>query len=295
MQTLKTPSASHPSPGTDRILVRTANRAPRLSREEERDLLRRWQTTRDRKAGELLAQCNMRHVVALANKLRRYDVPLDVLISEGNVGLFRAMDKFDLNQETRFSTYCAYWIRFYIIDYILRSWSMVGGGSGALKTRVFFRLRKERARAVSLFGEGDAAEDETAQRLNISRQRLSRLTRQLEQRDLSLNMPLGADTSTTLQDTLYVSAEQDGKLESEEMKRALHPVLHQALSNLNAREKMIVERRLMADREDEASLTELGQTFGISRERVRQIEESLKLKLKRAISQHFPSEEMFAA
>jgi RNA polymerase sigma-32 factor len=143
-------SASRPAPGaTDAMypsFIRQAADAPRLTREEEKELIRRWQRSRDRKAAEKLARCSMRYVVAIACKYRRYNVPIDVLISEGNLGLVRAMDKFDLEQENRFSTYATYWIRYYVLDHIMRSWSIVGGGSGALKTRLFFRLRLEKGK-----------------------------------------------------------------------------------------------------------------------------------------------------
>jgi RNA polymerase sigma-32 factor len=280
---------------TESTFMRKACGATRLSREEERELLRTWQTSRDRKTGEAIARDNLRHVVAIANKYRRYDVPLDVLISEGNIGLFRAMDKFDLNQETRFSTYASYWIRFYILDSIMRSWSLVGGGSGALKTKIFFRLRRERARAVSIFGEGEEADVATAKSLNVSRKRLARLIRQIEQRDVSLNLPTSQDATKTLQDSLFVDADQEAQLNRRQESFTIGPVLALAMSTLTSRERAIVESRLMVDAEEAQSLTELGKRFGVSRERVRQIEEALKLKLRRFISERVSTDDLLAA
>lgn len=276
-------------------LVQRAHAAPRLSREEERELIAQWQNHRDKKAAAKLTTCSMRFVVAVANKHRRYAVPVDVLISEGSLGLVRAMEKFDLEQETRFSTYATYWIRFYIIDHIMRTWSIVGGGSGALKTRLFFRLRRERARAWSLYGNTETAEQVVAERLQLAREELSRMSRQLDQRDLSLNVPTREDSNTTLLDTLPVEADQAQRLERAQALQRLEPVLTEALSTLTARERAIVEHRLMADQEDEHSLSKLGERFGVSRERVRQIEDALKAKLRHYITQRCVMEDTVAA
>lgn len=289
-------SASRPAPGaTDAMypsFIRQAADAPRLTREEERELIGRWQRSRDRKAAEKLARCSMRYVVAIACKYRRYNVPIDVLISEGNLGLVRAMDKFDLEQENRFSTYATYWIRYYVLDHIMRSWSIVGGGSGALKTRLFFRLRRERARAWSLFGEGEVADRAVAARLELEPSELSKLAHQLDSRDSSLNVAVREDSSTLVVDTLAVESDQAQRFERAQRLHALSPILHEAVRNLNARERAIVEQRLMADPEEEESLSKLGETFGVSRERVRQIEEALKKKLRHFISQHRVAEEL---
>jgi RNA polymerase sigma-32 factor len=282
---LRTSSKPQPEPGPFQGIVARSRVAPRLTRERERELLSAWQTSRDRKAAEELAKCSMRYVVAVAFKLRRYDVPLEVLISEGNLGLVRAMDKFDLAQDTRFSTYSTYWIRYYMMEHIMRSWTIVGGGSGALKTRLFFRIRRERARAWSLYGEGEAADALVAERLHIPRNKLSRMVRQLDGRDMSLNVTTKEDSNVTLQDTLSVDADQEKNFGRQATLAALAPVLKQALETLTTRERAIVEDRLMADDEDEQSLSKLGERFGISRERVRQIEDSLKGKLRDYIAQ----------
>lgn len=295
---MKTTRRSHVSqlPGEFFPTLRQkARQAPRLSREEERELIARWQTTGDKKAAELLTKCSLRFVVSVAYKLRHYEVPIDVLISEGNLGLVRAMEKFDLQQETRFSTYATYWIRYYMNDYIMRSWSMVGGGSGALKTRVFFRLRRERARAWNLYGEGEKADQVVAERLEMTRKAVARLTRQLEQRDVSLNAPTREDSTTMLIDTLESDSDHVAYVSRSQAMAKLRPVLNDALETLNARERAIVEQRLMAYAEDEQSLSSLGESFGVSRERVRQIEEIVKAKLRSYLSQRCSIEDMIAA
>lgn len=295
MNSTRRTQTSQPSGQLFPTLLQKAQQAPRLSREEERDLIGRWQSSGDKKAAEQLTKCSMRYVVAVAYKHRRYNVPLDVLISEGSLGLVRAMEKFDLQQETRFSTYATYWIRYYVIDHIMRTWSVVGGGCGALKTRLFFRLRRERARAWSLYGESEKADQVVAERLDLSRKDLARLSRQLDQRDLSLNVPTREDSSTTLMDTLSSDADQVERIERAQTMAKLSPLLNDALRTLNPRERAIVEQRLMAYDEDEQSLSKLGETFGVSRERVRQIEEALKTKLRNYISQRCSREDMVAA
>ncbi len=291
---LRTPS--HPAaPQSFPSLLQKAQQAPRLSKEEERELIARWQTNRDKKAAEKLTKCSMRYVVAVAYKHRRYNVPLDVLISEGSLGLVRAMDKFDLQQDTRFSTYATYWIRYYVIDHIMRTWSIVGGGCGALKTRLFFRLRRERARAWSLYGNSEAADQVVAERLDLTPKEVTRLSRQLDQRDVSLNVPTRDDSNTMMIDTLASDADQVDRIERAQAMQKLTPLLKEALGTLNARERAIVEQRLMAYAEDEQSLSKLGETFGVSRERVRQIEDGLKTKLRNYITQRCSVEDMVAA
>lgn len=276
-------------------LIARARQQPRLTKPEERELLERWQTQRDQRAANTLAECSLRYVVAVAARYRSYKVPMDVLISEGNLGLVRAMDKFDLAQETRFSTYAMYWIRYYVIEHIMKSWSVVGGGTGALKTRTFFRLRRERARAWSQFGEGEAADQAMAERLNMSRRRLTRLTRQLDQRDVSLNVPAYTDSSVTLQDTLSTEPQQYHEYERSESLERVKPVLDQAINALSERERLILHSRMMAESDDEESLSALGVTLSVSRERVRQIEESIKRKLRTAIDKQLPNHEWAGA
>src|SRR6187402_2734452 len=132
-----------------------AKRAPRLEREQEMALALRWKHQGDRAAGDTLARANLRHVVAVAMKYRRYGVPVSELIAEGNFGVVHALGKFDPERGIRFVTYAAHWVRAYILDHVIKSWSMVGGGSGPLRSKMFFKLRRERAMVSNLLGEGD--------------------------------------------------------------------------------------------------------------------------------------------
>src|SRR6185436_15340827 len=111
------------------------------------------------------------------------------LVAEGNFGLMRALTKFDPSRGNRFMTYATYWIRAYVIDYVIRTWSLVGGGSGALRSRLFFKIRRERARISSLLGEGEQADRALAERVGVSQAELAPMLRRLEVRDVSLDLP----------------------------------------------------------------------------------------------------------
>jgi RNA polymerase sigma-32 factor len=115
---------------------------PQLSREEEMDLAKAWSERGDEEAADKLVRAHLRYVVAIALKYRRYGVPLSELIAEGNFGVVHALKKFQPDRGNRFVTYAAYWIRAYVLNYVIRSWSLVGAGSGALRSKMFFRLRR---------------------------------------------------------------------------------------------------------------------------------------------------------
>src|SRR5690349_18618862 len=135
-----------------------AKRAPRLGREQELELALRWKQQGDRLAADTLARANLRHVVTIALKYRHYGVGVSELIAEGNFGVVHALGKFEPERGIRFVTYSAHWVRAYMLDHIIKTWSVVGGGTGALRSRLFFRLRRERVRVTNLLGEGEAAD-----------------------------------------------------------------------------------------------------------------------------------------
>ena len=142
-------------PATARF-IETAQAVPPLSREEENTLAARARAG-DRRAADRLLEAHLRDVVFVAKKHRYYGIPLGDLIAEGNLGLLRALEKFEPERGVRFSTYAAHWIRSFIMGYVLRSWTLVGGRTGVLSSNLFFRLRRERARLESLYGSGNVA------------------------------------------------------------------------------------------------------------------------------------------
>lgn len=252
-----------------------------LSREDESALAIAFRDTGDQRAADRLVRAHMRYVVATAIKYKRYGVPLNELIAEGNFGLVHALRKFDPDRGFRFVTYAAYWIRAYILNYIIRSWSLVGSGSGALRSKMFFKLRRERVRLANLVGDRDEAEELLAQKLKVTRPQLTNMLRRLEARDVSLDAKVFDDSATSMVDTLVSpDASQDNQLAGDETRDHMQNVVSQAVDKLDARERYIVETRLMADPEERASLAEIGRTLGVSRERARQLEARAKMKLR---------------
>lgn len=259
-------------------------RFPKLDRDEETELCARWQTNSDAHAKEQLVRAHLRYVVAIALKYRRYGLPLSELIAEGNFGIVHALGKFEPARGNRFVTYAAYWIRAYILNYIIRSWSLVGVGSGALRSKMFFKLRRERVRITNLVGEGEHADELLAERFNVSREQIQGMVRRLESRDLSLDARVFDDAVTTVVETLASTADdQEETFSSGETTDHARDVVRTAIVALDHRERFIVENRLMADAEDELSLAEIGRRLGVSRERARQLESRAKRKLKQRI------------
>ena len=254
-----------------------------ISREEELALIRRWRADRDERARDALVRSSLRHVVSIARRYQRYGVPLAELISEGNFGVVRALSKFDTERGILFMTYASHWIRACILQHVLRSWSIVG--SGLPRSRLFFKLRRERAKLSNVIGDDDDANVVLAQRLGISEARLQSLLQRVDQRDCSLDADVYQDGAMTLVNSLpSADLDQEQLALAREFGGNAERAVRDALAVLDERERYIVENRMLADRESELSLADIGRTFGVSRERARQLEERAKRKLKRQIS-----------
>ena len=254
-----------------------------LSREEELALFRRWQTEHDERARDALVRASLRHVVTIARKYQRYGVPLAELIAEGNYGIVRALTKFDPERGTLFMTYASHWIRSCILQYVLQAWSVVG--SGLPRSKLFFKLRRERIKLHNLVGEGQAADSLLAERLGVSEPRLQALLRRVDQRDFSLDSENFADGGTALVNLLPApDLDQEQRALAGEFGANAEDAVRDALSILDDRERYIVEQRLLADRESEVSLADIGRQLGVSRERARQLEMRAKKKLRARIA-----------
>jgi RNA polymerase sigma-32 factor len=256
--------------------------APTLTREAEQELLTAFYGHGDLKAKERLVLSHLRYVVAIALKYRRYGLPLSELIAEGNFGIVHALGKFEPARGNRFVTYAAYWIRAYILNYVIRSWSLVGVGSGALRSKVFFKLRRERAKLMSQLGDSEAVTAQLAERMGLPAERVEEMLRRLESRDLSLDARGREDSEQPPLLELLVTQDPDQEhhlIHSESQGQILRAV-QTAVSALDRRERYIVEKRLMSNREDELSLAEIGRQLGVSRERARQLEARAKKKLR---------------
>ena len=263
-------------------LIERAKRAPNVSAVEELACIRAWQTNRDRRAAGRVVEANARHVMYTALKFKNYGIAVEDLISDGYLGLLRALDRFDEGRGVRFSTYAGYWIRAQIINCVLSSWSVISGPKSALTSRMFFRLRRQRALLTSATREDSLSADGITTRLalefGVSEQRMQGMLQQLDNRGVSLDArdPV---LGTSLLDGLISDTDQEQQLSSEQIREQLERVIDRVRPRLDPRETFILERRLMADPEDRLSLGDLSAHFGVSRERIRQIEVRARARL----------------
>ena len=254
---------------------------PALDREAEHALAVRA-AEGDTAAREALVEANLRFVVAVALQYRRYGLPLGDLIAEGNLGLTIAARKFDPARGTRFVTYAGYWIRALVLDLVVRATSMVGAGSGPLRSKVFFRLRRERAQLASLGGDETSRLETLAARFETTPERMAEMLQRLDARDVSLDTPVYSDAPTTMLDGLESSGEDpEASLTHARHDRVVHDRVAAALARLDRRERFIVEHRFLGD--TELSLADIGRQLGVSRERARQLEARAKMKLRSSL------------
>jgi RNA polymerase sigma-32 factor len=255
-----------------------------LERQEEYMLAKRWREHGDRDAAHKLVTSHLRLVTKIARDYRGYGLPISEVISEGNVGLMQAVKRFEPEKGFRLATYAMWWIKAAIQEYILRSWSLVKMGTTANQKKLFFNLRKAKSK-ISALEEGDLRPDQVkliAKRLGVTEQDVVDMNRRLGG-DVSLNAPIRENgDSGEWQDWLVddVSDQETRLAESEESDNR-RKALGDALSVLNDRERRIFEARRLAD--DPITLEDLAAEFGVSRERVRQIEVRAFEKVQRAV------------
>ena len=260
---------------------------PKLSREDEHQLALRV-AEGDQAAADKLVEANLRYVIAIALQYRRYGVSLGDLIAEGSVGLVTAVRKFDPHRGTRFVTYAGYWIRAFVLEAVVRSSTMVGAGSGPFRSKLFFRLRRERARLSNVIADPDELTERLASEFDTTKAKMTELLRRLDQREISLDSPAYHDSDSTLVEMLPGSAEpQDLVFARKRRHSGIQIRLAGALSVLDDRERLIVEKRILSD--DTASLASLGRELGVSRERARQLEARAKRKLAEELKDFAPA------
>jgi RNA polymerase sigma-32 factor len=260
--------------------LRKVRDARRLDRDEELALVRRYQEHGDLEARRTLLTANLRAVAAIAIKYRRYGVPLDELVAEGNFALVHALAKFDPNRGTRFMTYAAFWVRAHVLNHVIGSFSMVGAGSGVLRTKLFFKLRRERTKILNLVGEGERADLLLAQSLGLGVDTVRSIVRRLEARDVSIDASVNEGLAPLLERLVSPEPSFEDVLANLELSGQLKSTVEHAFAGLDARERFIAEKRLLADEEDQPSLAEIGRRLGVSRERARQLETRAKRKLR---------------
>ena len=259
-------------------------RFPMLEPQEEYMLAKSWREHGDREAAHRLVTSHLRLVAKIAMGYRGYGLPIGEVISEGNVGLMQAVKRFDPDKGFRLATYAMWWIRASIQEYILRSWSLVKMGTTAAQKRLFFNLRKAKSR-ISALEEGDLKPDQVkaiAKRLGVTEEEVVSMNQRLIG-DASLNAPIRLDSdSGEWQDWLVDERDdQETMLAAGEELENRRAALKQALGVLNDRERRIFEARRLSD--DPITLEQLAEEFGVSRERVRQIEVRAFEKVQQAV------------
>ena len=279
--------------GVRRGFVKAAMNAPFLTREDERALAEAWVHGGDERALHQLAHAHMRLVIALAARFRNYGLPLPDLIQEGHVGLLEAAARFEPERDVRFSTYATWWIRASIQDHILRNWSIVRGGTSSAQKALFFNLRRLRARITQAAGSSaslDAVYTEIATAVGVSKGDVATMAARLSGPDTSLNAPLADQDGGTGSDRMDFLIDDkprpdqiaEDTIDSDRRVRWLR----QALSVLSDRERRIIRERRLQD--EATTLESLGEHLGISKERVRQIENRALEKLKQALLDRHP-------
>jgi RNA polymerase sigma-32 factor len=248
-------------------------RFPMLEQGEEYMLAKRWREHEDVHAAHKLVTSHLRLVAKIAMGYRGYGLPMNEIISEGNVGLMQAVKRFDPDRGFRLATYAMWWIRAAIQEYILHSWSLVKLGTTAAQKKLFFNLRRLKSQMQAI-EEGDLSPEavkQIATTLEVTEQDVIDMNRRLEGPDHSLNALLRSESDTEWQDWLVdESASQETTLAEEDELDHRRGLLGEAMHVLNEREKHILtERRL---KEEPTTLEDLSVQYGISRERVRQIE-----------------------
>ncbi len=257
---------------------------PMLEPDQEYMLAKRWREHEDTEAAHQLVTSHLRLVAKIAMGYRGYGLPVNELISEGNVGMMQAVKRFDPERGFRLATYAMWWIRAAIQEYILHSWSLVKIGTTAAQKKLFFNLRKLKGQLQAI-EEGDLSPENVtkiATELSVPEEEVVNMNRRLAAPDHSLNAPLRIDGEGEWQDWLVDETEsQEIRLGEAQEFGKRKKLLQRAMSQLNERERHILaERRL---KEDPTTLEDLSRVYGISRERVRQIEVRAFEKLQKSI------------
>ncbi len=279
--------------GVQRGFVKAAMNAPFLTREEEKELAIAWIEHNNERALHRLAHAHMRLVIAIANRFRNYGLAIPDLIQEGHIGLMEAAARFEPERDVRFSTYATWWIRASIQDHVLRNWSIVRGGTSSAQKALFFNLRRLRARITQAAGSSgslDAVYSEIAIAVGVSKSDVATMAARLSGPDTSLNAPLSDQDMGGASDRMDFLVDSK-PLQDEVVEDSIDSArrvgwLRAALDVLTDREARIIRARRLQD--EAATLESLGVNLGISKERVRQIENRALEKLKEALLARHP-------
>ena len=285
-----------PSVGGLSFYLAQIKKFPMLAAEEEYMLAKSWKDRGNLKAAHKLVTSHLRLVAKIAMGYRGYGLPVNELISEGNIGLMQAVKKFDPDRGFRLATYAMWWIKAAIQEYVLRSWSLVKMGTTTAQKKLFFNLKKIKNQ-IAPNQEGDLRDEhvkEISERLNVESHEVINMNRRLMGHEKSLNDPIKAGETDEWQDWLvddHLDQEliMSQKQEFDDKKE----LLHESMTILNDREKEILQERRLTD--DPKTLEELSQKYKISRERIRQIETKAFEKLQKSMINSSKSKNLLPA
>ena len=261
---------------------------PMLSAEEEYTLANRWQVHKDTNAAHQLVTSHLRLVAKIAMGYKGYGLPITDIISEGNIGLMQAAQKFDPEKGFRLTTYAMWWIKAAMQEYILRSWSLVKIGTTAVQKKLFFNLRSAKNR-IQAYEEGDLKQEnleKISNQLNVHEKEVINMNRRLSGGDPSLNASIKTDGEQTgeWQDWLESDEPNQEETYSEREEENLRKeMINESLQVLNERELDIIQTRKLSD--TPTTLEDLSEKYNIIRERIRQIEVRALEKVKEALEQ----------
>ena len=262
------------------------NKFPILTPEQELDYAIRFAEQNDHEAGKMLIQSHLRLVAKIARKFKNYGLSQADLIAEGNMGLIQALKKFEPRKGFRFSTYSMWWIRAFIQDYILRSWSMVKIGTNTAQKKLFFNLNKIKKRLGIQTPDNSIPHQQAkdiAKTLNVSVEDVEEMNTRLTKGDGSLNAKINQDEDNEIAELIIDDKPSQEQIAIENQEKNHQKTLFKmAFEKLNPREQEIIFKRQLS--EDSQTLEELSQYFKVSRERIRQIEENAIKKLKKFIN-----------
>lgn len=261
---------------------------PVLSREEEYELAMKLRETGDLEAARKLIVSNLKFVVRIANEYKNYNVNTMDLIQEGNVGLMKAVRGFDPTKGYRLISYAVWWIRAYIQNHIMKTWSLVKVGTNQSQRKLFYKLRSTKNKIEATGSEMEEnIYSEIAKELDVPDSQVIEMDRIMSGKDLSLDANVEGSTERTYLDILGDTFDQEQFLEDSQTRPLVAKKIKEAMANLKDRERYIIERRVLTDSPE--TLEKLSRKFGISRERVRQIEKNALKKIR----QEFPKEQFY--
>jgi len=285
-----------PTAGGLSLYLAQIKKFPMLDAEEEYMLAKNWKERGNLKAAHKLVTSHLRLVAKIAMGYRGYGLPVNELISEGNIGLMQAVKKFDPDKGFRLATYAMWWIKAAIQEYVLKSWSLVKMGTTTAQKKLFFNLKKLKNQ-IAPNQEGDLRDEqvtEISKRLDVDSQEVINMNRRLMGHEKSLNDPIKAGETDEWQDWLVADQlDQELIVSQKQEYDDKKELLYEAMQILNEREKEILQARRLS--ENPATLEELSKKYKISRERIRQIETKAFEKLQKSMINSSKSKNLLPA